>query len=116
MGRKNPPKNPGQKGREKHVPTKENRKLVESMAAAGVTQADIGIVLELSESTIAKYYRREINRASLLANTAVAGKLYEKCMAGDITAIIFWLKTRAKWRETKENPEPFFKSLQNEKR
>ena len=33
-------------------------------------------------------------------NSLVAGYLYNAAKGGNVTAQIFWLKTRAKWRET----------------
>ena len=33
------------------------------------------------------------------ANAAVAGTLYEKAKQGDTPSMLFWLKTRAGWRE-----------------
>ncbi len=34
------------------------------------------------------------------ANATIGGALFNKAKAGDTTAMIFWLKTRARWRET----------------
>ena len=33
------------------------------------------------------------------ANAKVTGKLYDNCMAGDTTAIIWWQKNRMGWRD-----------------
>jgi hypothetical protein len=37
---------------------------------------------------------------NLKANAQVAGFLFNAAKSGNVTAQIFWLKTRAKWRET----------------
>lgn len=82
-----------------HKPTDATRRQVEMMMAYGATQADVCAVLGITDKTLQKHYRHEIDTAMIRANAKVAGKLYEKCMEGDTTSIIFWLKTRAKWSE-----------------
>ena len=83
-----------------HKPTDATRRQVETMMAYGATQADVCAVLGITDKTLQKHYRQEIDTATIRANAKVAGKLYEKCMEGDVTSIIFWLKTRAKWKTT----------------
>jgi hypothetical protein len=36
------------------------------------------------------------------ANASVGGALFNKATKGDTTAMIFWMKTRAGWREKQE--------------
>lgn len=83
-----------------HKPDEETRCKVESLSAYGVPQDDICTALGITKNTLIKHYRQELDLAAVQANARVAGKLFEKCMAGDTTSIIFWLKTRAKWKET----------------
>lgn len=89
----------------RHEPTDVTRKQVESLCAYGVPQAEICKVIGITDKTLTKHYRHELDTATTRANAKVAGKLYEKCMAGDTTSIIFWLKTRAKWKENDLNVE-----------
>ena len=86
-------------GKPAHVPTKESRNQVEAMVSFGIPQQEIADVLEIDKKTLYKYYRRELDTAAAKANAKVASMLYNKCMKGDTTSIIFWLKTKAKWRE-----------------
>jgi hypothetical protein len=59
----------------------------------------------IDDKTLRKHFRRELDTAAIKANQAVAGALFR--MATDpkggmkaVTAQIFWLKTRARWKET----------------
>ena len=73
------------------------------MAAYGVPEADISRVLGIDPKTLRKHYRDELDTGSIRANSRIAESLYRKAM-GDgpqsVTACIFWLKTRARWKET----------------
>jgi hypothetical protein len=86
-------------------PTQEQRELVNLLASMGVTQEDISKVVKIGERTLRKYFHEELATATIKANAKVAGALFR--MATDpkggmkaVTAQIFWLKTRARWRET----------------
>lgn len=86
-----------------HEPTEQTRKTVESMSAYGIPQEDIAAVIGICHVTLRKYYRRELDMATAKANAKVAEGLYRKAIgdgAQSVTAAIFWLKTRANWRET----------------
>jgi hypothetical protein len=47
----------------------------------------------------ASVWRDELDRGVAEARAKVAGYLFAAAKAGNIAAIIFWLKTRAHWRE-----------------
>lgn len=84
------------------MPTDDLRHMVKDMSAAGVPQIDIARVVGVDDKTLRKHYRLELDNATVQANSAVAKSLYEKAV-GDgpsaVSAAIFWLKTRAGWRE-----------------
>lgn len=90
-------------GRRAHTPEPAGRRQVEAMAAYGVPEADIARVLGMDPKTLRKHYRDELDTGSIKANSRIAESLYRKAM-GDgpqsVTACIFWLKTRARWKET----------------
>ncbi|MEY3773876.1 MAG: hypothetical protein RLZZ129_656 [Verrucomicrobiota bacterium] len=93
-------------GRPAHQPTEAGRKQVESMAGYGIPADDIAMSLEISKPTLIKHYRRELDMGHIKANSAVAQSLYKKATgegASAVTAAIFWLKTRAGWKETVVN-------------
>jgi hypothetical protein len=73
------------------------------MAAYGIPEADIARVMEIDPKTLRRHYRAELDTGHVKANSRMAENLYKKAM-GDgpqaVTATIFWLKTRARWKET----------------
>ena len=87
-------------GRKPHEPTEAMRKTVSLHATVGRRQETIAEVLGISVDTLQRYYRSELDTSRERANAQVGGALYNKAMGGDTTAMIFWLKTRARWRET----------------
>ena len=95
-------------GRKPHIPTDEDRHAARLMASIGVKAADIATALKISPRTLWTHYGEEITNAAVAANTRVAERLYSIAMGhvegaqvrDSLTASIFWLKTRARWRET----------------
>ena len=81
------------------------RETVRSHARVGTPADIIADVLGIDAKTLTKYYRRELDLSTGEANAAIAGALYTKAIGGDTTAMIFWLKTRARWREREEVQE-----------
>ena len=89
-----------------HEPTDKTKAEVSSLASFGVTQQEISDYIGIDIKTLHKYYRKELDTASIKANAAVARVLYEKAVIDrDTTSVLFWLKTRAKWRETDKKEE-----------
>lgn len=83
-----------------HEPTDKTRAEVSALVSFGNTQEEIAGHLGICEDTLVKYYRDEIDNSVVRANAKVAAKLFRKATEGDdLSAMIFWLKTRAKWRE-----------------
>jgi len=90
-------------GRPAHQPDPAGRRQVEAMSAYGIPEADIARVLGIDAKTLRKHYRDELDLGAIKANSRMAENLYRKAM-GDgpqaVSATIFWLKTRAQWKET----------------
>ncbi len=86
--------------REKHCPTPESRAEVSALISFGVTRENIASHVGVSTVTLAKYYKMELANGAVAANARVAGTLFQLAVGGNIAAAIFWLKTRAGWRET----------------
>lgn len=82
-----------------HEPTKQSRDLVEIHAAVGTTQEMIADILDIDAKTLRKYYRKELDHSAAIANATIGGSLFNKAKDGDTAAAIFWMKTRAGWRE-----------------
>ena len=87
-------------GRRAHKPDPAQRRQVEAMAAYGIPEIDIAPVLGIDPKTLRKHYRDELDLGETKANAQVAGFLFNSARSGNVTAQIFWLKTRARWRET----------------
>lgn len=87
-------------GRRAHKPDPAMRRQVEAMAAYGIPELDIARVVGIDPKTLRKHYREELDLGETKANAQVAGYLFNAAKNGNVTAQIFWLKTRARWRET----------------
>ncbi len=85
--------------RRAHSPDPNQRRQVEAMAAYGIPAADIGRALNVDAKTLRKHYREELDLGATKANTQVASFLFTAAKSGNVTAQIFWLKTRARWKE-----------------
>ena len=90
-------------GRPAHKVTKENQETAKRLAALGVPFEDIATRLKISADTLTKYYKEELDDGRIDANAAIAGTLFQQAKKGNTAAAIFWLKTRAKWKETQVN-------------
>jgi hypothetical protein len=90
------------RGRPQHSADDRVRATVQLMSAYGIPQDEIAAAVGVDPTTLREHYRRELDTASTFANAKVAGNLY-KIANGEgreaVTACIFWLKTRAGWRE-----------------
>ena len=84
------------------------REKVRYLAGVGVRQDDIARIIGCAPKTLRKRFRDELDRGVAEANATVCGYLFAAAKAGNIPAIIFWLKTRAHWRErlTADDPIP----------
>lgn len=84
-----------------HEPTEESRELVAALVAAGIPVEAIGQIIKLSPRTLYRHYRPQLDEGKAVANGRVAQTLYRMALNGrNVAATIFWLKTRAGWKET----------------
>lgn len=83
-----------------HVPSNEDRIQVEALASFGIPHDDISLLIGVSPKTLRARYRHELDVGSAKAIARVAQTLFKKAIDGDTASAIFWLKTRARWRET----------------
>lgn len=91
------------RGGDGYQPTPEGRKIVDAMAAFGIPQPQIAAVLDIGLSTLQKHFRDELDTAYVKANARVAQSLFDNATKnGNVAAQIFWLKTRARWKEPKQ--------------
>jgi phosphohistidine phosphatase SixA len=91
------------KGRPPHLPNADTRNRVFILSTVGTRHEDIATVLNISHDTLVKYYKEELDKGRIEANASVAETLFKQAKEGNTTAMIFWLKSRAKWKETSQH-------------
>lgn len=89
-------------GRPPYEPTDQHRQTVKIMAAGGIPAEKIAQAVGVSKQTLYRHYKKEIQTSALEANAAVVASLFKQATKGNVTAAIFWLKTRMKWSENSE--------------
>ena len=75
------------------------REKVRHLAGVGVRQDDIARIIGCAPKTLRKRCRDDLDRGVAEANAVVSGSLFAAAKGGNVTAQIFWLKSRARWRE-----------------
>ena len=75
------------------------REKVRHLAGIGVPQDDIAKIIGCAPKTLRKRCRDDLDSGVAEANALVSGYLFANAKAGNVAAQIFWLKTRARWRE-----------------
>ena len=85
-------------------PTPEQLAKIQKLAGLGCTLDQIAIAVDISPRTLDRWKATpEVERAYSLGRIAaaqtVAQKLYDLCLDGNTTAIIFWLKSQAGWTD-----------------
>lgn len=75
------------------------REKVRHLAGVGVRQDDIARIIGCAPKTLRKRCRDDLDRGVAEANAMVSGSLFAAAKGGNVVAQIFWLKTRAHWRE-----------------
>jgi hypothetical protein len=83
-----------------HIPTDEQRRLVESTSGLGLPHEQIAMLVDIDDKTLRKHYRRELDMGKAKANSQIAKTLYQKATAGDTTSLIWWTKAQMRWCET----------------
>jgi hypothetical protein len=73
------------------------------MAGYGVPETDIARVVGIDAKTLRKHYRDELDTGHIKATAKVAEFVFRKATTEGsqaVTAAIFWMKSRAGWKET----------------
>ena len=89
-------------GRKPFEPTDHERKQVEAMSGYGVPIEQIAVLVRdgIDADTLRKHFAQELIAGKAKANAQVGKTLFQKVMAGDTTAAIWWTKTQMRWAET----------------
>lgn len=84
------------RGRSYHTPSTESRLRVAQYMAFGMTINTICRLENISEITLKEHYSHELEVGHDYINFLVANSLMQQALAGNITAQIFYLKTRGR--------------------
>jgi len=99
IGPDEPPDLGGPGGENEHIPTDLDRQAVRYMTACGRTQKEVAGALDISEKTLRKHYRDELDNGAGDVNKIVLGKLCKKILEEETAAILFFCKTRLGMKE-----------------
>lgn len=102
----------GKSGAHPFEPTADQRALVKALAGFGTPHEGIRLLVKGADGkpicipTLRKYFEEELQTGLHEANAKVAKSLFNQATAGEnVTAMIFWLKTRGGWKETPQTLE-----------
>ena len=92
-------------GRKAFTPTDSERKQVEALSGYGLPIEQIAILVRdgIHIDTLRAHFAIELQSGKAKANAQVGKTLFQKVMAGDTTAAIWWSKTQMRWAETQKH-------------
>ncbi len=88
-------------GRPAFEPTDAERKQVEAISGYGLPIEQIAVLIRdgIHVDTLRAHFSSELVSGKSKANAQVGKTLFQKVMAGDTTAAIWWSKTQMRWKE-----------------
>lgn len=92
-------------GRKPYQPTPDEGERVAKLAAYGMDHDTIANVIGISDETLRKYYRRELDTGKAQTIERVAGRLVDIAMAGDVQAAKFYLAAQGNWTTDRQTHE-----------
>ena len=92
-------------GRPAFEPTDSERKQVEALSGYGLPIEQIAVLVRdgIHVDTLRSHFGTELVSGKAKANGQVGKTLFQKVMAGDTTAAIWWSKTQMRWAETQKH-------------
>lgn len=92
-------------GRPAFIPTDAERKQVEALSGYGLPIEQIAVLVRtgIHVDTLRAHFAIELVSGKAKANGQVGKTLFQKVMAGDTTAAIWWSKTQMRWAETQKH-------------
>ena len=92
-------------GRPAFEPTPAERKQVEALSGYGLPIDQIAVLVRdgIHIDTLRAHFSTELVSGKAKANGQVGKTLFQKVMAGDTTAAIWWSKTQMRWAETQKH-------------
>ena len=88
-------------GQPQHVPTDKTRQMVQVLKANGNTHQVVAMVIGISDETLMKYYRKELDQGFDQVKSMVGAALVKSALGGNIGAIRYWLACRGgpEWKQ-----------------
>lgn len=90
---------------DRHEPTDLGRQQVRALSGFGMTQEQISKFLGIGAKALRNYYREELDNGMAVAIAGAAKRLYAQVERDNLTAIIFYLKTKGGFRERGDEAE-----------
>jgi hypothetical protein len=92
-------------GRPAFEPTDSERKQVEALSGYGLPIEQIAVLVRdgIHVDTLRAHFSQELISGKAKANGQVGKTLFQKVMAGDTTAAIWWSKTQMRWKEVQQH-------------
>jgi hypothetical protein len=92
-------------GRPAFEPTDAERKQVEALSGYGLPIEQIAVLVRdgIHIDTLRAHFSTELLSGKAKANGQVGKTLFQKAMAGDTTAAIWWSKTQMRWSEIQKH-------------
>jgi hypothetical protein len=92
-------------GRPAFEPTDAERKQVEALSGYGLPIEQIAVLVRdgIDTDTLRKHFAQELISGKAKANGQVGKTLFQKVMAGDTAAAIWWSKTQMRWKEVQQH-------------
>ena len=86
-------------------PTDAERKQVEALSGYGLPFEQIAALVRdgIDADTLRKHFAQELMSGKAKANGQVGKTLFQKVMAGDTAAAIWWSKTQMRWKEVQHH-------------
>lgn len=75
-------------------------KQIEVFVAVGLTHEQIAYIIGMTAKTMRKHYKQQLALGKARVDGAIGGGLVKKALKGDVTCMIFYLKTKCGWKET----------------
>lgn len=92
-------------GRPTYKASDADRYTVQVLRACGITHETIAKCLGVALGTLSKHYKSELESAGEAVIAKVAEGVVRRALNGDNTCSIFFLKTRAGWRDAPQRVE-----------
>lgn len=101
--------------RGKYIPTDEHRDAAKRLASYGVKDSVIAGLMDISVDELYEHYSKDMAMAEINVNAQVTKALLDSCLDGNVTAQMFWIRSRMHWRDNDRTLNLAFSELETTK-